>query len=70
MAELFVELFSEEIPSKLQVEARQKIKQMINERLEKKRNKFYIKSIFLNSKKTSFFYKRNSRKNRTKKKDH
>ena len=29
MAELFIELFSEEIPPKLQIDARQKIKQMI-----------------------------------------
>ena len=38
MAELFIELFSEEIPSKLQINARQKIKQAIDERLKKKRN--------------------------------
>ena len=36
MAELFIELFSEEIPSKLQVDARQKIKQFFDERLQKK----------------------------------
>ena len=36
MAELIIELFSEEIPAKLQIDARQKIKQIINERLEKK----------------------------------
>ncbi len=36
MAELFIELFSEEIPSKLQVDARQKILKMINDNLEKK----------------------------------
>ena len=29
MAELFIELFSEEIPSKLQINAREKIKQAI-----------------------------------------
>ena len=38
MAELFIELFSEEILSKLQIDARQKIKQMFEERLKKKRN--------------------------------
>ena len=36
MAELFIELFSEEIPSKLQINARQKIKQIIDEKLKKK----------------------------------
>ena len=36
MAELFIELFSEEIPSKLQVDARKKIKQMLEEKLKKK----------------------------------
>ena len=37
MAELFIELFSEEIPAKLQIDARQKIKQMIEEKLKKKK---------------------------------
>ena len=36
MAELFIELFSEEIPAKLQIDARQKIKQIINDKLNKK----------------------------------
>ena len=36
MAELFIELFSEEIPVKLQVEARQKIKQIFKEKFQKK----------------------------------
>ena len=40
MAELFIELFSEEIPSKLQINAREKIKQAIEERLNKKEIKF------------------------------
>ena len=40
MAELFIELHSEEIPAKLQIDARQKIKQMINERLQKKEINF------------------------------
>ena len=46
MAELFIELFSEEIPSKLQIDARIKIKQMLEERLKKKE----IKHIVLNAK--------------------
>ena len=40
MAELFIELFSEEIPSKLQIDARQKIKQKLEESLQKKEIKF------------------------------
>ena len=40
MAELFIELFSEEIPSILQVDARRKIKLKIEERLQKKEIKF------------------------------
>ena len=36
MAELFIELFSEEIPSKLQVDAREKILKMISDALYKK----------------------------------
>ena len=37
MAELFIELFSEEIPAKLQIDARNKIKNMLEERLKKKK---------------------------------
>ena len=37
MAELFIELFSEEIPAKLQIDARRKIKQMLEEKLKKKK---------------------------------
>ena len=40
MAELFIELFSEEIPSKLQINAREKIKQAIEEKLNKREIKF------------------------------
>ena len=36
MAELFIELLSEEIPATLQIDARQKIREMINEKLQKK----------------------------------
>ena len=38
MAQLFIELFSEEIPAKLQIDARQKIKQLIEEKLKKVEN--------------------------------
>ena len=37
MAELFIELFSEEIPSKLQIDARKKIKEIIDQKLKKKK---------------------------------
>ena len=46
MAELFIELFSEEIPAKLQIDARQKIKQMINEKLQKKEINFKSSESF------------------------
>ena len=36
MAELFIELLSEEIPAKLQIDARQKIKYILEEKLKKK----------------------------------
>ena len=49
MAELFIELFSEEIPAKLQVDARQEIKKLINERLQKKEINFKSKRIFFNT---------------------
>ena len=40
MAELFIELFSEEIPSKLQIDAREKIKKILEEKIQKKEVKF------------------------------
>ena len=46
MAELFIELFSEEIPSKLQIDARQKIKQMLEKSLKKKEIKFNSSKSF------------------------
>ena len=46
MAELFIELFSEEIPGNLQVDARYKIKQLINERLEKREINFKSSKSF------------------------
>ncbi len=42
MAELFIELLSEEIPAKLQIEARKKIKQALDEKLQK--SEIYFKS--------------------------
>ena len=54
MAELFVELFSEEIPSILQVDARRKIKLKIEERLQKKEIKFKSSKSFSTPKRLVF----------------
>ena len=55
MAELFIELFSEEIPSKLQIDARQKIRQMIEEKLQKKEISFKSSKSFSTPKRLVFF---------------
>jgi glycyl-tRNA synthetase beta chain len=55
MAELFIELFSEEIPAKLQIDARQKIKQMIDEKLQKKEINFKSSKSFSTPKRLVFF---------------
>jgi len=55
MAELFIELFSEEIPAKLQIDAREKIKQMINESLLKKEISFKSSKSFSTPKRLVFF---------------
>jgi len=57
MAELFIELFSEEIPAKLQIDARQKIKQMIDEKLKKKEINFKSSKSFSTPKRLVFFIK-------------
>ncbi len=54
MAELFLELYSEEIPSKLQVDARQKIRQILEERLQKKEIKFSSSKSFSTPKRLVF----------------
>ena len=46
MAELFIELFSEEIPARLQIDARQKIKQIISDKLNKKEISFRSSKSF------------------------
>ena len=46
MAELFIELFSEEIPAKLQTDAREKIKQILEEKLKKKNIYFKTSKSF------------------------
>ena len=68
MAELFVELFSEEIPSKLQIDARQKIKQMFEERLLKKEIKFNSSQSFSTPKRLVFVIDGIPETNRAKKK--
>ena len=55
MAELFIELFSEDIPSKLQIDAREKIKQNLEERLKKKEIKFSLSKSFSTPKRLVFF---------------
>tara|TARA_B100000029_G_scaffold380383_1_gene375398 strand:+ start:456 stop:2522 length:2067 start_codon:yes stop_codon:yes gene_type:complete len=55
MAELFIELFSEEIPAKLQIDARKKIKQLIDEKLQKKEINFKSSRSFSTPKRLVFF---------------
>jgi len=55
MAELFIELFSEEIPAKLQIDARQKMKQMIEEKLLKNEINFKLSKTFSTPKRLVFF---------------
>ena len=54
MAELFIELFSEDIPPKLQIDARQKIKQIIDEKLQKKEINFKSSKSFSTPKRLVF----------------
>ena len=54
MAELFIELFSEEIPSKLQIDARKKIRLMIEEKLKKKEINFKSSQSFSTPKRLVF----------------
>ena len=54
MAELFIELFSEEIPAKLQIDARKKIKQSIEEKLQKKEINFKSSKSFSTPKRLVF----------------
>ncbi len=55
MAELFIELLSEEIPAKLQIDARQKIKQKINEKLQEKEINFKSSKSFSTPKRLVIF---------------
>ena len=55
MAELFIELFSEEIPSKLQIDARQKIKQKLDQTLIENEISFKSSKSFSTPKRLVFF---------------
>ena len=55
MAELFIELFSEEIPANLQIDARKKIKQMLEEKIKKKEINFKSSQSFSTPKRLVFF---------------
>ena len=54
MAELFIELYSEEIPGRLQVDARKKIKYFLEERLKKKEITFKTSKSFSTPKRLVF----------------
>ena len=54
MAELFIELYSEEIPAKLQIDARHVIKQNIEEKLKKKEINFKSSKSFSTPKRLVF----------------
>ena len=54
MSELFIELYSEEIPAKLQADARNKIKTIIIEKLQKKEIKFESAKSFSTPKRLVF----------------
>ena len=55
MSELFIELYSEEIPAKLQIDARNKIKKTIDESLTKKGINFKSSKSFSTPKRLVFF---------------
>jgi len=55
MAELFLELFSDEIPARLQIDARKKIKTLIEERLQIKEIKFKLSKSFSTPQRLTFF---------------
>jgi glycyl-tRNA synthetase beta chain len=54
MAELFIELYSEEIPAKLQIDARRKIKNLIEEKLKKKEIYYKLSRSFSTPKRLVF----------------
>ena len=54
MAELFIDLLSEEIPSKLQIDARKKIKEIIDQKLKKREISFKSSKSFSTPKRLVF----------------
>ena len=56
MSELFIELFSDEIPSKLQIDARKKIKEIIAEKLLKKEINFKTSKSFSTPKRLALVF--------------
>ena len=70
MAELFIELFSEEIPSKLQVDAREKILKMISDALYKKDITFKSYKSFSTPQRLVFLIDGIPEKKQQKKKDY
>ena len=56
MCEFFLELFSEEIPPKLQTDAREKIKKIFEENLEKKNIQFKSSHSFSTTKRLVFVF--------------
>ena len=57
MAELFIELFSEEIPSRLQINARREIKKILEDKLKKKEVGFNLSQSFSTPKRLVFLIK-------------
>ena len=57
MAELFIELFSEEIPSRLQINARREIKKILEGKLKKKEVGFNLSQSFSTPKRLVFLIK-------------
>ena len=55
MAELFIELLSEEIPSRLQIDARKKIKEIKDLKLKKREINFKSSKSFSTPKRLVFF---------------
>ena len=55
MAELFIELLSEEIPARLQIDARKRIKEMLEEKLKKKEINFKSSKSFSTPTRLVFF---------------
>ena len=68
MADLFIELYSEEIPAKLQIDAREKIKLNLEEKLKKKEINFKSSKSFSTPKRLVFIIEKIPEKIEQKKK--